>query len=191
MHNTQPALLRIGTIINTKSHTLFEGVKPYACPVCGCRFHLVHNMKRHIQTHEEQGDIEHGTADGLVKAAEATASSPRPSTQVRCKIYGLIYYLFHIQIPAQIFLNIILKCISLNSQNLQLNFVLQANLKCNICNKWFSNATRLGQHMVVHDRDKPHVCSICGWRWVNSKPEKCKSLLFCPNIHCLHLGGIS
>ena len=80
-----PALLRIGTIINTKSHTLFEGVKPYACPVCGCRFHLVHNMKRHIQTHEEQGDIEHGTADGLVKAAEATASSPRPSTQVRCK----------------------------------------------------------------------------------------------------------
>ena len=52
----------------------YLGVKPYACPVCGCRFHLIHNMKRHIHTHEEQGDIEAGTADGLIKAAESTAS---------------------------------------------------------------------------------------------------------------------
>ncbi len=44
------------------------GVKPYACPVCGCRFHLLHNMKRHIHTHEDQGDIEAGTAEGLIQA---------------------------------------------------------------------------------------------------------------------------
>ena len=60
------------------------GVKPYACPVCGCRFHLLHNMKRHIRTHEEQGDIEVGTADGLIKAAETTIS------QVSCNLGCII-----------------------------------------------------------------------------------------------------
>jgi hypothetical protein len=60
------------------------GVKPYACPVCGCRFHLLHNMKRHIHTHEDQGDIEAGTAEGLIQAR-----GPR-----NCFIFFIFLFLF-------------------------------------------------------------------------------------------------
>jgi len=29
-------------------------VKPYSCVVCGWRFHLLHNMQRHLATHKTQ-----------------------------------------------------------------------------------------------------------------------------------------
>jgi len=119
-----------------------SGVKPYACPVCGCRFHLIHNMKRHIHTHEEQGDIEVGTADGLIKAAEATSS--QAGSVARPTPSGLL---------------------SKAGPTAGVSVDRKGNMKCNTCDKWFPNATLLGAHMVVHDKDKPHVCSICGWRF--------------------------
>ena len=32
-------------------------VKPYSCVVCGWRFHLLHNMQRHLATHKTQDKV--------------------------------------------------------------------------------------------------------------------------------------
>ena len=38
-------------------------------------------------------------------------------------------------------------------------------LKCNICNKWFTDPVGLTRHMEVHSADRPFACPICGWRF--------------------------
>ena len=32
-------------------------MKPYSCVVCGWRFHLLHNMQRHLATHKTQDKV--------------------------------------------------------------------------------------------------------------------------------------
>ena len=32
-------------------------VKPYSCVVCGWRFHLLHNMQRHLATHKTKDKV--------------------------------------------------------------------------------------------------------------------------------------
>merc|ERR1719481_82444 len=72
------------------------GMKPFACPVCGWRFHLLHNMKRHLVTHEKSGDIEVGTTDELLEAVEATATkqptmiSPNNQGSISANVDGMI-----------------------------------------------------------------------------------------------------
>ena len=105
------------------------GMKPYACPVCGLRFHLLHNMKRHLVTHEESGDIEVGTADGLLEAVEATAT----------------------KVPNN------------NSGGVTTN--ASGHMKCNMCNKWFSEQSALKKHMEIHSAKRPYACPLCGWRF--------------------------
>jgi len=134
------------------------GMKPFACPVCGWRFHLLHNMKRHLLTHEDSGDIEVGTADELLEAVEATAtkqpsmmSPSRPGT-VTANVDGVISPISatsSLDPPDQV-------GVSVNSAG---------HMKCNLCNKWFTEAVALSRHMEVHSADRPYSCPICGWRF--------------------------
>merc|ERR1719273_74105 len=39
------------------------------------------------------------------------------------------------------------------------------HMKCNLCNKWFTEAVSLTRHMEVHSADRPFACPICGWRF--------------------------
>ena len=108
-----------------------SGMKKYACPVCGLRFHLLHNMKRHLLNHEKSGDIETGTTDELLEAAETTAAKFPQSSQTETKVL-------------------------VNSAG---------HMKCNLCNKWFSEQIALQRHMEVHSDDRPFSCPICQWRF--------------------------
>ena len=111
------------------------GMKPFACPVCGLRFHLLHNMKRHLLTHEESGDIEAGTADGLLEAVEAAASRPPPSSP------------------------------GTSGSDPAVTTTAAGHMKCNLCNKWFSEQIALQRHMDVHSKNRPYACPVCGWRF--------------------------
>ena len=42
------------TMAMTMSRTM---VKPYSCVVCGWRFHLLHNMQRHLATHKTKDKV--------------------------------------------------------------------------------------------------------------------------------------
>ena len=119
------------------NHTLVHnaGMKPFACPVCGLRFHLLHNMKRHLQTHEESGDIEVGTASGLLEAVEATATKVQNNMNTS-------------QSPGS--------TVTTNAAG---------HMKCHFCNKWFSEQAALQRHMEVHSANRPYSCPICGWRF--------------------------
>ena len=108
-----------------------SGMKKYACPVCGLRFHLLHNMKRHLLNHEKSGDIETGTTDELLEAAETTAAKFPQSGGAETKVM-------------------------VNSAG---------HMKCNLCNKWFSEQIALQRHMEVHSDDRPFSCPICQWRF--------------------------
>lgn len=134
------------------------GMKPYACPVCGWRFHLLHNMKRHLVTHEESGDIEVGTADELLEAVEATATkqptmiSPNNQGSISANVDGMIS-----PISATSSLD--------QSEQSGVSVNSAGHMKCNICNKWFTEAVALTRHMEVHSADRPFSCPICGWRF--------------------------
>ena len=71
-----------------ESHVLVHNsvLKKFACPVCGLRFHLLHNMKRHLLNHEEEGDIEVGTTDELLEAAATTAAKFPQTSQPETKV---------------------------------------------------------------------------------------------------------
>jgi len=133
------------------------GMKPFACPVCGWRFHLLHNMKRHLVTHEESGDIEVGTADELLEAVEATATKQPSLTatglgNISANVDGMISPISatsSLEQPEQ-------AGVSVNSSG---------HMKCNLCNKWFTEAVALSRHMEVHSADRPFSCPICGWRF--------------------------
>jgi len=132
------------------------GMKPFACPVCGWRFHLLHNMKRHLVTHEESGDIEVGTADELLEAVEATATKQPAMTpgqgSITANVDGMISPISatsSLEPPEQ-------AGVSVNSSG---------HMKCNLCNKWFTEAVALSRHMEVHSADRPFSCPICGWRF--------------------------
>ena len=127
-----------------------NALKPYACPVCGWRFHLIHNMKRHLNTHEETGDIEVGTAEELLAAVEATATVSPRSQAVPASVDGMV------------------SPVSATSSTETSEAVAGNNsghMKCNICNKWFTEAIALSRHMEVHSTDRPFACPICGWRF--------------------------
>ena len=134
--------------------------KPYACPVCGWRFHLIHNMKRHLTTHEESGDIEVGTADELLAAVEATATrpasltSPRPSSSLTSP-----------RAPVSPSLPTSVDGMVSPSSAASSEAGQDPGLRCNICNKWFTETVALSRHMEVHSADRPFACSICGWRF--------------------------
>jgi len=132
------------TKVHLDKHVLVHnaGVKPYACPVCGWRFHLLHNMKRHMKTHEENGDIESGVSDSLVASAEANVTKATPSLDGMTSPVSMA-----------------------SSKNEEVSINENGNMKCNMCSKWFDGAVSLKRHMAVHSGDKPHACSICGWRF--------------------------
>eukprot|EP00092_Neocalanus_flemingeri_P013784 GFUD01014867.1.p1 GENE.GFUD01014867.1~~GFUD01014867.1.p1 ORF type:complete len:864 (+),score=225.34 GFUD01014867.1:100-2691(+) len=134
------------------------GMKPFACPVCGWRFHLLHNMKRHLVTHEESGDIEVGTADELLEAVEATATkqpsmtSPGGQGSITANVDGMIS-----PISATSSLD--------HHEQAGVSVNSAGHMKCNLCNKWFTEAVALSRHMEVHSTDRPFSCPICGWRF--------------------------
>ena len=132
------------------NHTLVHnaGMKPYACPVCGLRFHLLHNMKRHLVTHEESGDIEVGTASELLQAVEATA------TKVKLTITSFVCDKHHpLQVQPK---SDPLSGVTVNAAG---------HMKCKFCNKWFTEQAALSKHMEVHSVNRPYACPICGWRF--------------------------
>ena len=135
------------TKVELDKHMLVHNAttKPYACPVCGWRFHLLHNMKRHLDTHEESGDIEAGTAEELLAAVEATASKTPTLASPRSlpTVDGMVS-------PA-----------SLASSDA----AEQGSLRCNICSKVFQETVGLSRHMEVHSVDRPFACPICAWRF--------------------------
>jgi len=131
--------------------------KPYACPVCGWRFHLIHNMKRHLTTHEESGDIEVGTADELLAAVEATATRPSPLTSPRAAATS-VGSNAAAAVPASVD-GMVSPASMASSED------STGQLKCNICNKWFTDPVGLTRHMEVHSADRPFACPICGWRF--------------------------
>eukprot|EP00090_Calanus_glacialis_P005529 TRINITY_DN14286_c0_g1_i1.p1 TRINITY_DN14286_c0_g1~~TRINITY_DN14286_c0_g1_i1.p1 ORF type:complete len:860 (-),score=202.55 TRINITY_DN14286_c0_g1_i1:162-2741(-) len=134
------------------------GMKPFACPVCGWRFHLLHNMKRHLVTHEESGDIEVGTADELLEAVEATATkqpamiSPTGQGAIPANVDGMISPMSAASSLEQ-------------SEQAGVSVNSAGHMKCNLCNKWFTEAIALSRHMEVHSADRPFSCPICGWRF--------------------------
>jgi KRAB domain-containing zinc finger protein len=123
--------------------------KPFACPVCGWRFHLIHNMKRHLTTHEESGDIEVGTAEELLAAVEASGilTSPRAAA-TPTSVDGMV------------------SPVSASSSEVRTASVEPVDhLRCDVCNKWFTEAVALSRHREVHSADRPFACPICGWRF--------------------------
>ena len=132
--------------------------KPFACPVCGWRFHLIHNMKRHLTTHEESGDIEVGTADELLAAVEATATRPTPLTSPRATSATVASNASN-AVPASVDGMVSPASMASSAED------STGQLKCNICNKWFTEAVGLTRHMEVHSADRPFACPICGWRF--------------------------
>ena len=92
-------------------------------------------MKRHLQTHEESGDIEVGTASGLLEAVEATATKVQNNMNTS-------------QSPGS--------TVTTNAAG---------HMKCHFCNKWFSEQAALQRHMEVHSANRPYSCPICGWRF--------------------------
>ena len=140
-------------------HTLIHNAttKPYACPVCGWRFHLIHNMKRHLTTHEESGDIEVGTADELLAEVEASATRPPPLTSPR-STSSASGSAASAALPTSVD-----GMVSPNSMASSEDS--NGHFKCNICNKWFTEAVGLSRHMEVHSADRPFACPICGWRF--------------------------
>jgi len=135
-----------------------DEMKPYGCPICGWKFHLIHNMKRHLQTHEESGDIEAGASEELLKTIEVVPptssplASPNKATNLSVgNVDGMI---------------------SPESLNSSLDAQEQAapmrkdsgHLKCHVCRQWFTESA-LVKHMEVHSADRPYPCPICGWRF--------------------------
>jgi len=46
-------------------------VKPYSCVVCGWRFHLLHNMQRHLATHKTQDKVKNVSKETKEEVTEA------------------------------------------------------------------------------------------------------------------------
>ena len=129
------------------------GMKPFACPICGLRFHLIHNMKRHLQTHEESGDIEQGTAAGLLEAVEATATKAQSSVDQ----------------PVTTNANGYLKC-NLCKKWFAEEAALRRHMEvhsekrphaCPICGWRFKQLHNMKRHLMTHSGAKPYSCDFC------------------------------
>ena len=131
------------------------GMKPYACPICGLRFHLIHNMKRHLQTHEESGDIEQGTAAGLLEAVEATATKGQSSTDqtntVTTNANGYMKC------------NLCKKWFS-EEAALRRHMEVHSEKRphaCPICGWRFKQMHNMKRHLMTHSGAKPYSCDFC------------------------------
>jgi len=98
-----------------------------------------------------------GTADELLEAVEATATK-QPTLaatgqgNISANVDGMISPISatsSLDQPEQ-------AGVSVNSSG---------HMKCNLCNKWFTEAIALSRHMEVHSADRPFSCPICGWRF--------------------------
>ena len=38
-------------------------------------------------------------------------------------------------------------------------------MKCNLCNKWFSEQSALQKHMEIHSANRPYACPLCSLRF--------------------------
>ena len=137
------------------NHTLVHnaGMKKYACPVCGLRFHLLHNMKRHLVTHEESGDIEVGTAEGLLQAVEATAAkvAPDPNQGVTVNAAG------HMKCK---FCNKWFSEQAALSKHMEVHSVNRP-YACPICGWRFKQMHNMKRHLLTHSGAKPYSCDFC------------------------------
>ena len=130
------------------------GMKPYACPVCGLRFHLIHNMKRHLQNHEESGEIELGTATGLLEAVEASATkvqSHDPDNTVTTNANGYMKC------------NLCKKWFS-EEAALQRHMEVHSEKRphaCPICGWRFKQMHNMKRHLMTHSGAKPYSCDFC------------------------------
>ena len=61
-------------------------VKPYSCVVCGWRFHLLHNMQRHLATHKTQDKVP-SQAEKLIISHQTFPLTPHFSVVYHFDIY--------------------------------------------------------------------------------------------------------
>lgn len=132
------------------------GMKPYACPICGLRFHLIHNMKRHLLTHEESGDIEKGTAAGLLEAVEATATKAQSSAD---QASGAVTTNANGYMKCNL-------CKKWFSEEAALRRHMEVHSEkrphaCPICGWRFKQMHNMKRHLMTHSGAKPYACDFC------------------------------
>ena len=132
------------------------GMKPYACPICGLRFHLIHNMKRHLLTHEESGDIEQGTAAGLLEAVEATATKAQSSAD---QASGAVTTNANGYMKCNL-------CKKWFSEDAALRRHMEVHSEkrphaCPICGWRFKQMHNMKRHLMTHSGAKPYSCDFC------------------------------
>jgi len=143
-HQCHICMRRFTQKVNLQRHMhIHDGSRPFTCRMCQKSFTQKANLQRHILSHTEYSKEE------VIKALNEIPNESEVNNAINESLSELI----SVVMPDK-------KAKLLSATNKSRTDI--SELKCDLCNKVFTEQIHLQKHLLTHSDARPYQCFVCG-----------------------------